>query len=620
MTTSGRLSTALLAVLVAQAGFLSIARGAAGDLDAGFSFDGKVTTAIGGSTDVANGVAVQDDGRIVVVGTSYDETDSENDFALVRYLPDGSLDSTFGESGKVVTDIGADDDANAVAIQDDGKIVVAGYSDDGDNRISFAVVRYDTNGDPDNSFDDDAIVTTDVDGAGENDSGYARAVAIQDDGKIVVAGESYNGSTYEFTLVRYESDGDPDTTFDDDGIATALVGTGDNSGYDVAIQDDGKIVVAGTAANGGLGLFGMVRFTTDGDPDAGFGAGGEVTTDIGADEDLGYAVAIQPDGRIVMAGSTYNDSSRDFALVRYDPGGGVDTSFGDGGNAITDTNGEPRAVAIQDDGRIVAAGSGTNGDGVDFAVARYEPDGSLDAGFGTGGTVYTHIGFDQGKGLALHDGKIVTAGWAEAATYDFGVVRYLGRSSRSASVKSSAASRVFGRSFTLSTQLSSDDPTCVAGTAVKLERDILGGPVAFAPVATLTTDAEGRSSITRTADRGATYRARVAGSDSCESVVASTVVKVKKKVTLKAPRKVAKGTIAKLKVLVAPCSGHRKAKVTLQRKTASGFKKVATQATNVKCIAVFKVVMNKTTVFRALAPKTDADHLAGVSRKRTVRV
>jgi hypothetical protein len=178
---------------------------------------------------------------------------------------------------------------------------------------------------------------------------------------------------------------------------------------------------------------------------------------------------------------------------------------------------------------------------------------------------------------------------------------------------------VFGQRFTLTGTVSSVDPSCVDGVPVRIERDVLGGAVSFAPLTTVETDVDGDFSLTRTADRGATYRATVASSDSCVTAAATKTVTVKKKLTLTGPRKVAKGAVAKLKATVAPCSGHQRKKVTLQRKMASGFKKVATKATNAKCIATFKVVMRKTTVFRVVAPKTDADHLAGTSALKRVR-
>jgi hypothetical protein len=191
---------------------------------------------------------------------------------------------------------------------------------------------------------------------------------------------------------------------------------------------------------------------------------------------------------------------------------------------------------------------------------------------------------------------------------------------RSLTLNSSATTRTFGQGFTLSGKATSAASACVSGVPVKITRDVLGGAVSFANVATVNTDADGDFTLPRTADRSATYKATIVGTVECATATsAARTVQVKKKVTLKAPGKVAKGARATLKASVAPCSGHQRKSVTLQRKTRSGFKKVATKATNAKCVATFRVVMRRTTVFRVLAPKTDADHLAGVSALKKVR-
>ena len=173
------------------------ASAAIGDLDISFSGDGKVTTAIGASSDIARSVVLQSDGKIVVAGYSYNG--ANNDFALARYNTDGSPDTSFDTDGKVTTAIGASGDvAYSVVLQSDGKIVVAGYSDNGAN-YDFALARYNTNGSPDTSFDTDGKLTTDF-GASTDE---ATSVILQSDGKIVVAGSSVNGANYDFALARY---------------------------------------------------------------------------------------------------------------------------------------------------------------------------------------------------------------------------------------------------------------------------------------------------------------------------------------------------------------------------------------------------------------------------------
>jgi uncharacterized delta-60 repeat protein len=214
----------------------------------------------------------------------------------------------------VTTEVGSSDDrAYSVAIQSDGKIVVAGFERNGISNFDFALVRYNTDGSLDTNFDSDGKVTTAI-GSG-TDSAYS--VAIQSDGKIVVAGYSDNGSNDDFALVRYNTDGSLDTNFDSDGKVTTEVGSSDDYAESVAIQSDGKIVAAGYSSNGGNNDFALVRYNTDGSLDTSFDSDGKVTTAIGSASDFARSVAIQSDGKIVVAGYSDNGSNADFALVRY---------------------------------------------------------------------------------------------------------------------------------------------------------------------------------------------------------------------------------------------------------------------------------------------------------------
>ncbi len=351
--------------------------------------DGTLTSPL---IEEGNGVALQSDGKIVVVGLF--DTGGPPDFGVVRFCSDGSLDDGvncgtggFGSMGVVDTVIGSVDIAKAVAIQSDGKIVVAGVSDD-----DFALARYCPDGSLDDgmtcggpAFDTDGILTTDIDGTDEG-----RAIAIQSDGKIVVAGFSGTG----VALARYNTDGSLDAGFSPGGSPAGTLTSADiDGGNGVAIQPDGKIVVAGSFFNL-VDLdddFGLVRFCPDGDLDGGvncgavgFGSGGVVITDLGDVVDIAYAVAIQEDGRIVVAGesSDFADTSGfpDFALVRYDSDGSPDTTFGTGGAVFVDFSGaddsdSAAAVAIQSDGKIVAAGYSDSADPFnDFALARFDGD------------------------------------------------------------------------------------------------------------------------------------------------------------------------------------------------------------------------------------------------------
>ena len=365
-----------------------------GSLDASFGNLGMVTTPIGTSQDYARSVAVQSDGKIVVAGDSNNGTNS--DFALVRYNANGTLDTSFGSGGKVTTSFsGTSGEAGqSVAVQSDGKIVVAGYSDNGTVNYDFALVRYNADGTLDTTFGTGGKVVTPI-GSGDD---YGQSVAVRSDG-IVVAGYAENGSgDGDFALARYRSDGSLDTTFGIGGKVITPIGLYGDSGQSVAVQSDGKIVVAGSSSNGGMDDydFALARYLSDGSLDTTFGNGGKVTTDIGSSsDDSGQSVALQSDGKIVVAGSSYNGANYDFALVRYQANGTLDTSFGNGGKMITpvgDSDDIGWSVAVQRDGKIVVAGDSRNGSDYDFALVRYL------------GTTEPEIAVEQPAGNNLADG------------------------------------------------------------------------------------------------------------------------------------------------------------------------------------------------------------------------
>jgi uncharacterized delta-60 repeat protein len=416
---------ALLALLSGLA-IAYAAYGAGGELDPSFDGDGKVLTDFG-ALDRAFEVAIQADGKIVAAGHS-----GFGDFALARYNPDGSLDSTFDGDGRVLTDFGGDDRASGVAIQTDGKIVAAGHSSYG--PIDFALARYNVDGSLDSSFDGDGRVLTDF-GAFEGPD-EAGDVAIQADGKIVAAGQTVAGANApNFGLARYNVDGSLDRSFDGDGRAVTDFGPADygfasDSASGVTFQADGKIVAVGSSLAGvNPWNVALVRYNPDGSLDSSFDGDGRVVTDFGQEERAGD-VAIQADGRIVAAGLTRAEPApRDFALARYDQDGGLDPTFDDDGKVLTDFGRIDEAfdVAIQADGRIVAAGNSTASlNPTDFALARYNDDGNLDSSFDGDGRVLTDFGASEFvRGLAIQgDGRIVAAGFTFAG--DFALARYDG--------------------------------------------------------------------------------------------------------------------------------------------------------------------------------------------------
>jgi len=391
--------------------------------------DGTCAATIPPRYEMVSSIARQLDGKIVAAG--FGIVEGNGNIAVARYYANGTLDTSFGTGGIVTTDIsGVDDRGSALAIQSDSKIVVGGRSKNGADN-DFAVVRYNTNGTLDTNFSGDGKVTTHI--GGTNETIYA--LAIQSGGKIVAAGHSYNGGFPDFAVVRYNTDGSLDTSFGSDGKVTTAVGSGNDVAYSVAIQADGKIVAAGYTYNGSNNDFAVVRYKGDGSLDTDFDTDGIVTTPIGSANDLSTSVAIQSNGNIVAGGYSHNGADWDFAAVRYNANGSLDTSF-DGDGKVTTAVGtgddQGRSVAIQRDGKIVAAGYTYNGSNNDFALVRYNgTDGSLDSLFGTGGKVTTPIGShkDEGNFIAVQsDDKIVLGGYsaldAGSTEADFALVRY----------------------------------------------------------------------------------------------------------------------------------------------------------------------------------------------------
>ncbi|RCJ35362.1 hypothetical protein A6770_16185 [Nostoc minutum NIES-26] len=395
---------------------------AAGDLDPTFGNSGKVITPIGTSNyDGAKSVVIQADGKIVVAGFA-DNGSTYNDFVITRYNSNGTIDSSFGNNGIVITPVGSISDYGySMALQADGKIVVAGYAHNG-YQADFAVIRYNTNGSLDTSFGNAGKVITEVGG-----DDYGKSVAIQSDGKIVVAGNTQNSSTSDFALTRYNTNGSLDISFGNNGKVITDINASYDYGNSVAIQADGKIVVAGIGANKN---FALTRYNTDGTLDYSFGSSGRAIADISNGNDEAYSVAIQSDGKIVVAGT----GSNSFALARYNSNGLLDTSFGNSGIVVTPSSGSNveviNSIALQSDGKIVVTGFSWNGSTKNFAVARYDANGFLDNSFGSGGKVITAIGSgsanDGGKSVAIQsDGNIVVAGGSYG---DFAVLRYQGTS------------------------------------------------------------------------------------------------------------------------------------------------------------------------------------------------
>jgi uncharacterized delta-60 repeat protein len=393
-------------------------RESTGVLDPSFDGDGIVLTDIG-IAEAVHDIVMQPDGKILTVGyTAIIESTGgagmqENvSVALLRYNLDGSLDDSFGSGGKLVTDFGGYDYGYGAALQPDGKIVMAGYAFIDVSVGTFVLARYHPDGSLDTTFDGDGKVITDF----NSSEGYARAVAIQPDGKIVAAGFAFDEMYSDFALARYNPDGSLDESFGSGGKVTTDFYGQDDYGYSIVLQPDDKIIVGGQAGNCPHSCLALARYNPDGSLDTSFEDDGKVTADVSSQHDLDYSMALQADGKIVIAGAAWREySDTDFALVRYHPNGDVDLGFGTDGKVITywGCGSSITSIAMQPNGKIVAAGNIGCGSSP-IALARYNPDGSLDESFGYFGLVMTELDdYSYCFTVALQaDGKVVAAGFA----------------------------------------------------------------------------------------------------------------------------------------------------------------------------------------------------------------
>jgi uncharacterized delta-60 repeat protein len=414
----------LVATLIAVGGISPFTASADGLLDPAFGSGGIVTTAFTGASGtvsaVAFGAAVQGDGRIVAVGTGSDIATpvSSNDIAVARYNADGSLDATFGALGQVGTHLGGIEVAYAVTVQPDQRILVAGSANAPDQMF---VVRYLANGFLDPSFGTGGVVRPTLPGGPT-----AFAVRVDGLGRVLLAGPSGLGPT-QFTVVRLGSNGTVDTDFGVLGVAM-VDPSGNGTGgylYDMELQPDGAVVATGYTVPDGVNIqVAVCRFQASGAPDGTFGTGGCTRTDVGPGTDVGWGVAIQADGKIVIGGYGNLAGTNDLLALRYTTNGVLDSSFGLGGIATSGlpSADEGRTLVVQADGNVVVGGF----DG-DFLLARLTPGGILDSTFGTGGVVRTDVGAAEElhQVLVSEPGRLLAVGRSDGTQQRFALARYV---------------------------------------------------------------------------------------------------------------------------------------------------------------------------------------------------
>jgi len=430
---------ALIALLILL--FNLPAWAAPGDLDPTFAGSG-ISPSLASNTGFSRRTIVQPDGKIVGGGFVIESTFPGYKFKLARFYPNGLVDTSFGTNGVVVTPLTGYQNTyiefGGIDLLPDGKIVLVGSalvpnpSNPFINRTDIFVIRYNPNGSLDTTFNGTGIFSARVGGLVTTGKG----IAVQPDGKFIVVGHAGgavkgNPPPYKILLYRF-SDAGLDTTFGAGGQVLTQIQDADLYTYRIALRPDGKILVSGHARFGTAYGFILARYEANGMIDAGFGNNGMVFLNDQSLYSPPASLIIQPDGKILSVGSLNDQSnSSDFLLLRFNADGTPDTNFGTNGKvvtAITNIKDTATAGALQPDGKIVVSGitsnHSTGGSGSaprsNGLLVRYNADGSLDAGFGTGGIIKTS------SSIFLYDVSILPNGKILALNWNYSVLRYLG--------------------------------------------------------------------------------------------------------------------------------------------------------------------------------------------------
>ena len=400
-----------------------------GDLDKTFGNGGKVNLGIVGYYDVAQEVALQKDGKIVVAGYGMKSLASFKGLSMARYLQNGEMDYDFGNLGVIhkVT-MNLEGEVNSVVIQKDDKIVVVGYSiSPTTNNEEITLVRFTENGKVDKSFGNKGLIVTEI----SSEKEVGESIAIQPDGKIVVVGTTQHNPSFDVVLVRYDEYGHLDPYFGIGGIVITDINSGVDIGKSLVIQSDGKLIVSGFTYVGNKFFMTLLRYDSNGVLDPTFGESGIVITDISGKRGR-MDLALQNDGKIILVGPSEVEKSHHFTLLRFNKNGSLDKSFGKNGvtKTIIGDYSEAESVALDSYGNIVVAGTTELGNEA-FVVAMYNQNGMLETGFGSNGIVKTNFienSVDRAHSVIIDNyGNIIVAGETKNKYTTFGLVRLIGK-------------------------------------------------------------------------------------------------------------------------------------------------------------------------------------------------
>jgi len=393
------------------------AYGPTGAVDTTFNGTGFDSRQLGAREGAVNAAAVQPDGRLLVTGTLTNGTEIGGGMFLARFMANGAPDTSFGTVGTTMLDFRAITNADAIALQPDGRIVIGGamavVDRNGIQIPSLAFARFNADGTLDTSFGNGGVAVINS-GSPNPVTEFVKAIAIQPDGMIVGAGFVRPSRITDGFVARITATGQLDTAFGAGGFATVSMSSGSDEFWAMALQPDGRIVLGGRAETSpNLSTMAAARLTAAGTLDPTFGSAGIARVDFDGANAWAQSLALQPDGRIVLGGFAHPVTNEDYALARLMPDGTLDTSFGAAGKVTTDFDVDQQviqAVKVLPSGKIVAAGHDTDGT---FGIVQYLANGSLDTTFGSGGHTAVRMNAFKDVAMALAigaDGTLYLAG------------------------------------------------------------------------------------------------------------------------------------------------------------------------------------------------------------------